>query len=73
MHRGQALWQTKEESMAAVLVLIAAGLLLIAVLLSPRDSTKSERQGMVTDCQVDPLRRYGRHRPARRMTDTRGR
>lgn len=51
--------------MAAIFILIGAGLLLSAVLLSPREPTKSERQGVVTDCQRDPLRRYGRLRRGR--------
>lgn len=52
--------------MAAALILVAAGLLLAAVLVSPRETSQSERRGIVTDCQRDPLRPYGRaHRPKR--------
>jgi hypothetical protein len=58
----------EETRVTGVLVgLSVLALLVLAAIVAPRDIAKQERQGMVTDCQRDPLRPYTR---SRRRRDT---
>ncbi len=57
--------------MAAALILIASALLILAVLVSPSETTKREREGVITDCQRDPLRPYKRPSRKRSIPETR--
>jgi hypothetical protein len=53
----------------ALVGLSILALLILAAIVAPRDIAKRERQGMVTDCQRDPLRPYKRPRRRRDTSD----